>query len=90
MFVSDLSVRKLGHYGNQLIRITCPCDLYALATHFYIVKLGFTIYNFSSENYHFYSREKSSILHVHVHRRVILMCHGYLVINLISPSKCML
>ena len=24
------------------IRITCPCDLYPLTPHFYIVKLGFT------------------------------------------------
>ena len=59
------------------IRITCPCDLYPLTPHFYIVKLGFTgvfifltctqnlcfeqkykKYNFSSANYHFYSREK--------------------------------
>ena len=31
------------------IRITCPCDLYHLASHFYIVKLGFTeVYIFSS------------------------------------------
>ena len=30
------------------IRITCPCDLYRLAPHFYIVKLGFTgVYGFS-------------------------------------------
>ena len=30
------------------IRITCPCDLYPLAPHFYIVKLGFTrVYMFS-------------------------------------------
>ena len=25
-----------------LIRITCPCDLYPLTPHFYIVKMGFT------------------------------------------------
>ena len=24
------------------IRITCPCDLYPLTPHFYVVKLGFT------------------------------------------------
>ena len=24
------------------IRITCPCDLYPLTPHFYIVKMGFT------------------------------------------------
>ena len=26
----------------KFIRITCPCDLYPLTPHFYIVKLGFT------------------------------------------------
>ena len=28
--------------GESHIRITCPCDLYPLAPHFYIVKLGVT------------------------------------------------
>ena len=27
---------------SRLIRITCPCDIYPLTPHFYIVKLGFT------------------------------------------------
>ena len=26
----------------ELIRITCPCNEYALTPHFYILKLGFT------------------------------------------------
>ena len=29
-------------YKIDIIRITCPCDLYPLTPHFYIVKLGFT------------------------------------------------
>ena len=33
-----------GTYND--IRTTCPCDLYPLSPHFYIVKLGFTgVYN---------------------------------------------
>ena len=28
--------------NDGCIRITCPCDLYPLIPHFYIVKLGFT------------------------------------------------
>ena len=27
---------------TALVRITCPCDIYPLTPHFYIVKLGFT------------------------------------------------
>ena len=35
---------------NVLIRITCPCVLYRLKPHFYIVKLVFTgVINFFSE-----------------------------------------
>ena len=31
----------------QLIMITCPCNVYPLTSHFYIVKLGFTrVYRF--------------------------------------------
>ena len=26
---------------NRIIRITCPCNVYPLIPHFYIVKLGF-------------------------------------------------
>ena len=36
----------LGHFFLRsrliFIRIICPCNVYSLAPHFYIVKLGFT------------------------------------------------
>ena len=32
-----------------VIRITCPCDVYPLTPHFYIVKLGFTGYTLFSD-----------------------------------------
>ena len=34
--------------GNPGIRITCPCIVYPLTPHFYIVKLGFAGYTFVS------------------------------------------
>ena len=35
-------VLVLGLIVWKCIRITCPCDLYPLTPHFYIVKWGFT------------------------------------------------
>ena len=35
-------VKNLKVSFAYTIRITCPCDLYTLTSHFYIVKLGFT------------------------------------------------
>ena len=49
--LKDFSFEKVNFDENknqqtkesmQNIRITCPCDLYPLTPHFYIVKLGFT------------------------------------------------
>ena len=43
-----LHVQVRSQCWGDSIRITCPCDLYPLAPHFYIVKLGFTgVYIFS-------------------------------------------
>ena len=38
----------LSQQGAENIMITCPCNVYPLTSHFYIVKLGFTgVYIFS-------------------------------------------
>ena len=41
-FCSKHRLWVLLRVASLLIRITCPCVLYPLTTHFYIVKLGFT------------------------------------------------
>ena len=42
------AISKLYEQNQTTIMITCPCGLYPLAPHFYIVKLGFTgVYIFS-------------------------------------------
>ena len=50
--VSSGSVSRLSAFTVEnmsvCIRITCPCNVYHLKPHFYIVKRGYTeVYNFS-------------------------------------------
>ena len=40
-FPRDFGITGFNHCV-PLIRITCPCNIYPLTPHFYIVKLGFT------------------------------------------------
>ena len=39
---NDVMICTFPRAGMHFIRRTCPCDLYPLTSHFYIVKLGFT------------------------------------------------
>ena len=39
---TDYSADYISGTLGSLIRITCPCNVYPLTPHFYIVKLGFT------------------------------------------------
>ena len=47
------SAEIFREFKNNFIRITCPCDLYPLTPHFYIVKLGCTevfVFSYFSSN----------------------------------------